>query len=228
MFSRCRSEGAVLITSLRITTEVMARSSARHRSRPRPLRVAVRLARSRAAHLGRRVRSGTIRMQAPEIRLFSSCGPFGGRPGPAALRARGPPITDDAAPGDSARAGAGKGDRHSAAETEFSPGRADPGGGSIARGARGGARSTGPRSQAGPGMRQWVGRPASSRLPRTDGDRFASPRAARLRQLHADVDLRLYELHTNDAIDALHATTIDSGLLRAPANNDPLPSFEHL
>ncbi|RVU29050.1 LysR family transcriptional regulator [Streptomyces antnestii] len=55
------------------------------------------------------------------------------------------------------------------------------------------------------------------------------PRVLRaFRQLHADIDLRLHELHTQEQIDALHAGTIDCGLLRAPANADPALSFEQV
>lgn len=55
------------------------------------------------------------------------------------------------------------------------------------------------------------------------------PRALRaFRQLHPEVDLRLYEFHTTDQIAALHAGTIDCGLVRAPANTDPALAFEHV
>lgn len=55
------------------------------------------------------------------------------------------------------------------------------------------------------------------------------PRVLRaFRQLHPDIDLRLHELHTYEQIDALHAGTIDCGLLRAPANADTTLSFEHV
>ncbi|MFZ3561242.1 LysR substrate-binding domain-containing protein [Streptomyces sp. BH055] len=55
------------------------------------------------------------------------------------------------------------------------------------------------------------------------------PRVLRsFRQLHAHTDLRLHELHTQEQIEALHAGTIDCGLLRAPANVDPTLSFEHV
>ncbi|MEV0085855.1 LysR family transcriptional regulator [Saccharopolyspora sp. NPDC050642] len=53
------------------------------------------------------------------------------------------------------------------------------------------------------------------------------PRVLRgLRQLHADLDLQLHELHTDEQVEALRTGTIDCGLLRAPANVDPELDFD--
>jgi DNA-binding transcriptional LysR family regulator len=48
------------------------------------------------------------------------------------------------------------------------------------------------------------------------------------RQLQPDIDLRLVEMHTSEQILALHNGSIDCALLRAPANADPLLTFERV